>query len=69
MVKSNLATWTPAENNPPYISINYIDSNGTVEISVRSRQINNELRGNQASVILTQDEFQDILNQLKRNIK
>lgn len=69
MVKTNLAAWTPAEKNPPYISINYVDSKGTVEISVRGRSINKELPyGKDASVVLTQDDFQDILNQLKKNI-
>jgi hypothetical protein len=68
MVKSNLAAWTPAENNPPYISINYIDSNGTVELTVRERTIGKDLLGCCASVKLTQEEFQDILNQLKKNI-
>jgi hypothetical protein len=66
MVKTNLAAWTPAEKNPPYVSINYVDSNGTVELTVRERTLTKDRLGDCVSVKLTQDEFQDILNQLKR---
>lgn len=69
MVKSNLVAWTPAEKNPPYISINYLHSaEGAVEFTVRERSKDKDLPGCCASVKLTKDEFQDILNQLKKNI-
>jgi hypothetical protein len=65
MVISNLAAWTPGEPNPPYLSINHCQ-NKNVTISIRER--GNDALGNTASVVLTEDEFQDVLNQLKRNI-
>ena len=63
MVKSNLAAWTPDEKNPPFISINYVDSNGTVEITVRERGDGNSL-GHYVRVVLTQDEFSGLIGEL-----
>lgn len=65
MIIENLAAWTPAEDNPPYLSINYCH-NGTVTISIRER--GNDTLGITARVVLTEEEFQDVLNQLKLNI-
>lgn len=68
MIKTNLVAWTPAENNPPYLSINYLSSiDGAVEISIRERGKDNKL-GNSVSVILTQDEFNTVLADIKRSI-
>jgi hypothetical protein len=62
MVKTNMAAWTPAENNPPYISINYVDSNGTVEIIIRERSKKTGETGEVVSVVLTQEEFSQLIS-------
>jgi hypothetical protein len=63
MVKSNLAAWTPDENNPPYVSINYVDSRGTIEITIRERSKGDSL-GKEACVELTKDEFSELIGDL-----
>lgn len=69
MVQSNLAAWTPDEKNPPYISINYRHSAfGAVDINIRERSSDGRTLGRCVSITLSVDEFQDILNQLKKNI-
>ena len=65
MVIISLVAWTPNEPNPPYLSINY-RQNHTVSISIRERG-ENEL-GKTAQIELTKAEFQDVLDQLKKNI-
>jgi len=68
MVKTNLAAWTPVEKNPPYVSINYVDSNGTVEITVREREKKDGSLGSVASVKLTQDEFNALIVEVNSTV-
>ena len=69
MVKSNLAAWTPAEHNPPYLSINLNESKGTIEICMRSKMKEDGSLGNDAKVEMTIGEFSEILKELLINIR
>ena len=68
-IKSNLAAWTPAENNPPYISINYVESiEGAVEITVREREKEKGILGRAVMVSLTAHEFSDLIHEIEKNV-
>ena len=69
MVKTNLAAWTPAEDRPPYVSMNYVSSvEGAVEITIRGQKKDNGDYGDVVCVRVPLDGFQDVLNQLRKNI-
>lgn len=63
MVKANLAAWTPTENNPPYVSINYCQ-NRTIEMTIRERSSDANQLGNTARVALTAEEFFELFSEL-----
>lgn len=68
-IKSNLAAWTPCEDYPPYISINYVESvEGAVEITVRGRSKEKDVLGDTVQVSLSVKEFLEVMDDLEKNV-
>jgi len=69
-IKSNLAVWAPAVENPPYISFNYVESiEGAVEIAVRGHEKKDGTLGDVVIFSLTPAEFRELISDVAKNLQ
>jgi hypothetical protein len=70
MIKSNLAAWTPYVPNPPYISINLVESiEPIVEITVRGNEKKDGNLGDVVTVKMLPKEYITLVDELSRNLE